>query len=352
MNKARLEWHREKQRSLAEYIRAKNNQAMAKWADASQGIDRDDPDALQAIADIRGQLGMKLINAVTKLDGDRREGALKRAGRLLREEHALCTRAARLRAGEKPLDEWARCRCGAAFQPGERNYTSCWGCSSQEWYKSSFSCVFCDRRHSMSFAACFVCKAEGREDAARDLRLVVNRRDDYTCAMCGVDAMETGAELQVGHIKPVELGGSSDPWNLETVCSDCSRLKGRHYEKLDEREFWRMAQIYLGPLFEYLAPDERARLLALTPDTEQERIDFGRPTHWGATNCGVTGDDDGILNVVTILDARPIDVVTTVVTIPEGPDACKGEVLYTTGAQPCRNRADHREGILCEVGCR
>lgn len=350
MNKARLEFHREKQRSLTEYIRNKNAAAMAEWLEGQRGVDRDAPDQLLALAELRETQGVKLLHAVTVLDTERREGALKRAGRLLRDADALKARAARLRNGENPLDEWATCRCGAAFQPGERSYATCWACSSREYYKSSYACVYCDRRHSMSFAACFVCKADGREDAARDLRLVVHRRDNYTCAMCGVDAMETGAELQVSHIKPCELGGTSDPWNLETLCGTCQAIRGsKNYEKLDEREFWRMVREYAGPLFEYLAIDERARLLALEPDTEREQIDFGHPAPW--PDLGECAEQDGVMNALA-LGAKPISVQSHNSAISDGPDACKGEVWLGTGKRDCRNTTDYREGILCATSCR
>jgi hypothetical protein len=139
VNLARLEWHRKRQADTAEYIRNKNAAAMREWKAENAGVDRNDPRQLVAQAAVKLERGLALIQASTVLEGERREGALRRAGRLLREESALRLRSAQLLAGEKPLDEWATCRCGSAFQPGPRGFTQCWTCSSKDWYSGSYS---------------------------------------------------------------------------------------------------------------------------------------------------------------------------------------------------------------------
>lgn len=301
MNKARLEWHKERQRSTAEYIRAKNGQAMREWTEDWAGVDRQVPEVLEVHAQVREAKGVRLLHAVTVLDTERRQGALNRAGRLLREADAMKARATALRAGQRPLDEWMTCRCGGAFQPGERGYTLCWNCSSKGWIGTSFACVFCDRRHSMSYPTCFSCKQLWSEDDARFVRLMVNRRDNYVCAMCGIDSMETGAELQVDHVIPIEIGGTNDVWNLQTLCTPCEALKGKSYDKHDERAYFALVQAYAGPLFDYLSPDEQALLLAIEPETEYEQIDFGHVPPWRTDDqCS---ERDGLLNVVSMLGA-------------------------------------------------
>lgn len=312
MNLARLEWHRKRQADTAEYIRNKNAAAMAEWRDDNRGIDRNDPGQLESQASGKWERGMALIKACEVLEGDRRVGALQRAGRFIREAKALETRAARLRAGEKPLDEWAVCRCGSAFQPGERGYTMCYGCSSKDWYSSSYSCIFCDRRHSMSYPLCFVCKQEQSEDEARFIRLMIMQRDSYVCQMCGADGASVleededgnsvGTELQVDKIIPAAHGGTSDPWNLQTLCSACQKVKGKNCEKLDEREHWKLVNAYWTYLYDYLMPDEKARLAEVEPDDlGGEQIDFGRRPAWRTNDS--CDEREGLLNVISMLDA-------------------------------------------------
>lgn len=302
VNKARLEWHKDRQKSNADYFRKRNASAMAEWQEANLGADRNDPLQLEALGQVRGEKGLRLVNAALHLDGDRREGALKRAGRLLREEYSMFERAAALRRGEKPLDEWAVCRCGSAFAPGVRAYTMCYTCSSKDWIATSFACVFCDRRHSMSYPTCFSCKQLYSEDDARFVRLMVNRRDNYTCQICGIDAMETGAELQVDHINPE---GGNWPWNLQTLCTGCEAMKGKNYEKHDERAYFALVQMYLTYLFDYLTPEEQAALLAIEPDTDHEQIDFARRQTWMEADSfiGRCKDCDGLMNVISMLGA-------------------------------------------------
>lgn len=57
---------------------------------------------------------------------------------------------------------------------------------------------------------------------SRRLRFEVLRRDDYRCRYCGAGP-ET--ELQVDHVVPEALGGSSQPENLVTACRACNAGK-------------------------------------------------------------------------------------------------------------------------------
>lgn len=53
-------------------------------------------------------------------------------------------------------------------------------------------------------------------------RREVYERDDYTCKNCGVKGGPRGdAELHAHHVVPKSSGGTHDPSNLTTVCSDC-----------------------------------------------------------------------------------------------------------------------------------
>jgi 5-methylcytosine-specific restriction endonuclease McrA len=300
VNKARLQWHKERQANTADYWRKRNAQSMREWQEDWEGVDRQSPVVLEVHADVRQARGVKLVQASQVLEGERREGALKRAGRLLREADAMKLRASRLRAGEKPLDEWALCRCGGAFQPGPRGYTQCYNCSQKDWLATSYACVFCERRHSMSYPLCFACKQDSptAEDDARFIRLMINQRDNYTCQMCGLDAMTEGAELQVDHINP---DGGNWQWNLQTLCGTCSALKGKSYDKLDEREYWKLITAYWGPLYDYLNSEEKAELDTLEPDVEHEQIDFGHRPVWRTEDA--VDEREGIMNVITMLGA-------------------------------------------------
>jgi hypothetical protein len=49
-------------------------------------------------------------------------------------------------------------------------------------------------------------------------------RDGFKCLDCGASPA-TGAALEVDHTIPISKGGSNDPSNLRTLCSDCNRGK-------------------------------------------------------------------------------------------------------------------------------
>jgi len=49
------------------------------------------------------------------------------------------------------------------------------------------------------------------------VRLIVRRRDNYTCQSCG----KSGPSLQVHHNKPRKHGGIDEPDNLITLCTQC-----------------------------------------------------------------------------------------------------------------------------------
>lgn len=54
------------------------------------------------------------------------------------------------------------------------------------------------------------------------IRAQVLARDRFTCQMCG-----GRSDLEVDHIIPVARGGSWEPSNLQTLCSDCHKDKTR-----------------------------------------------------------------------------------------------------------------------------
>ena len=58
---------------------------------------------------------------------------------------------------------------------------------------------------------------------SRRLRFEILRRDGHTCRYCGASAPD--AKLTVDHVLPVALGGSDEPENLTTACTDCNAGK-------------------------------------------------------------------------------------------------------------------------------
>ena len=61
-------------------------------------------------------------------------------------------------------------------------------------------------------------------DVPRAQRLLILKRDSFTCAYCGERG--TASSLHIDHVFPVALGGKNDPANLRAACGDCNRRKG------------------------------------------------------------------------------------------------------------------------------
>jgi hypothetical protein len=55
------------------------------------------------------------------------------------------------------------------------------------------------------------------------LRYEILRRDNHACRYCGRAAPDVA--LTVDHVTPVVLGGTDDPTNLATACTDCNAGK-------------------------------------------------------------------------------------------------------------------------------
>lgn len=58
---------------------------------------------------------------------------------------------------------------------------------------------------------------------SKRLRFEIFKRDRFTCQYCGRTAPEV--TLHVDHVTPRARGGSDDPSNLRTSCSDCNIAK-------------------------------------------------------------------------------------------------------------------------------
>jgi 5-methylcytosine-specific restriction endonuclease McrA len=180
-----------------------------------------------------------------------------------------------------------QCECGR----GEycvNDYSSCYDCFLDR--RSQYvGCVYCGNWHAPEFDTCFKCRPAGRDDAASDLRRVIQARDAFQCRYCGVrdgdlqadprlirprcavdcaaahnhrypckpkcgkrhrhrtreepgncgsacavmhahrvkdDDGIRNAKLHVDHIQPCAKAGTADPWNLQTLCGVCNIAKG------------------------------------------------------------------------------------------------------------------------------
>lgn len=63
-----------------------------------------------------------------------------------------------------------------------------------------------------------------RSAMTKELRKFIMERDNYTCQWCG-KYMPDEVGLQIDHIIPVSKGGTSDPDNLQVLCSKCNGAK-------------------------------------------------------------------------------------------------------------------------------
>lgn len=59
----------------------------------------------------------------------------------------------------------------------------------------------------------------------QEKRLAIYLRDGLACVYCG-DAIESGVNLSLDHIKPHSKGGSNDAKNLVTACDRCNASRG------------------------------------------------------------------------------------------------------------------------------
>lgn len=64
---------------------------------------------------------------------------------------------------------------------------------------------------------------------SKEIRAFVLDRDGHMCRMCGIEAGEPHpddngrkARMHIGHVIDLSLGGTSDPENLQTLCSVCN----------------------------------------------------------------------------------------------------------------------------------
>lgn len=106
--------------------------------------------------------------------------------------------------------------------------------SSKRWYEANYDkareiakrwiAKNPERRRAMGRAAMNTRRAKkvesGGSFTARDIACLLDKQRGC-CAGCG-----SSGRLEIDHILPVKLGGSSDPHNLQLLCSPCNKSKG------------------------------------------------------------------------------------------------------------------------------
>jgi 5-methylcytosine-specific restriction endonuclease McrA len=98
-----------------------------------------------------------------------------------------------------------------------------------------------------------------RKPIGKKLRFEIFTRDGFTCRYCG--RQSDIVPLHIDHVMPVCQGGTNDPENLVTSCSDCNLGKGGRtipQSAPNETDRLRMAQ----EMQEQIAASERAKASA------------------------------------------------------------------------------------------
>ena len=70
-----------------------------------------------------------------------------------------------------------------------------------------------------------------RRNIKPEIKDKVRKRDGYTCRLCLKEADELKDQLQVHHIRPVEMGGRDRFKNLISLCSICHRIVHKNIER-------------------------------------------------------------------------------------------------------------------------
>lgn len=119
---------------------------------------------------------------------------------------------------------------------------------------------------------------------SRSLRFQILRRDNHACKYCGRTAPEV--KLTVDHVVPETLGGSDQPSNLVTACSDCNGGKSATppdaatvAQVSEDAERWAAAQQLVAEQM----LGQRSKHAALAEKFDQAwqlRGDLPRPSTW------------------------------------------------------------------------
>jgi len=92
-------------------------------------------------------------------------------------------------------------------------------------------CIYCDRWHSPEFDTCFQCSAQGRDEATRDLKLVILGRDGFRCRYCGVS--EGDLQYDPRLLRPKCPPGCKAQHNHRYPCAERCGKRHKHRSARD-----------------------------------------------------------------------------------------------------------------------
>lgn len=116
-------------------------------------------------------------------------------------------------------------QCGKEFETTIESQIFCTrDCSLA--YKKQLSMTYCPLCgiQSKRRNVCKECRAA--RDISLKIRFEILQRDNFTCQYCGKNTKEDKIKLEIDHKIPISKGGSNNPHNLITSCSECNRGKG------------------------------------------------------------------------------------------------------------------------------
>jgi 5-methylcytosine-specific restriction endonuclease McrA len=159
------------------------------------------------------------------------------------------------------MSEIVECACDRGGEYDAEQYSSCYTCYLER--RSEYmTCILCGSNwHSPKFDCCFKCRmsAPGRDNAARDLRLDILVRDEFTCRDCAEGYPGGSQDLQVDHIKPCLASGLATPWNLQVLCGKHNREKGGYWEPGCEWDSTRVLLMHMYFTFGWGLLDDEQR---------------------------------------------------------------------------------------------
>lgn len=183
-------------------------------------------------------------------------------------------------------------------------------------------------------------RQRSRMTVSRRLRFEILRRDGHTCRYCGGSAPDVA--LTVDHVKPAALGGSDDPTNLVTACTQCNSGKASVapdsplvVDVADDALRWAKA-ISLASEAMLAEHQHNQMILEFFDDVWSEwrygpadgRIEIPRPNDWR----------ESVLRFVSL--GLNLDIVCDMVRVAMGKDKVKATETWTYFCGCCWRQID------------